>query len=95
MLIVTIPRTALPALASDGYQCRIDDEPVLLRLDGDRLCYRDLDGTEHRCKILYADDQGDRVMFMAASHGDENEPHSIIAVGEDGKPVDLLKKEEP
>jgi hypothetical protein len=97
MLIIAVPKTALPALASDGFQCHVDGDPVLLRAVQDEaygwLCYRDACGFDHRCKVLMVTDGGDRVTFYAASHGTEGEPHSVIAIGEDGRPVDLLEKE--
>jgi len=98
MLIIPVPKTGLAALnTQNGFAVHIDGEPVDLRLvfanDEGWLCYRDRLGFAHRCKVLTATDDGDRITFYAASHGEESKPHNIFAVGDDGKPVNLLAPE--
>lgn len=91
MLMISIPKADLPALRSSGAQCRINGEAVTFRLVDGFLVYQG-EGEDHRCKVLMMDQQpnGD-VAFMAASHGDDEEPHLIIGVDEDGQAADLMK----
>ena len=89
MLIIAVPKTDISALETTGYRCRINLEAVLLRRDGDYLCY-DGEGTNHRCKILTSIDEGERVQFYAASNGDEGKHHEVVVPGEGGEPSNLL-----
>ena len=73
MFFISVKQEDLPHLQSAGVAVRINGQPETLHRDGDYLTY----GT-NRCKILSAQDKGELVSFVCASHGDEDEPHAII-----------------
>jgi hypothetical protein len=88
--MISIPKTELDALRGAGTTCRVNGDPVTMRLVNGFLCYHG-EGQDHRCKVLMMDQQpnGD-VAFMAASHGEDDEQHSIIGAEEDGQAADLM-----
>jgi hypothetical protein len=95
MLVIPIPKKDMLALRGDGAKCNINGESVTLRLKDGYLLYKDSDGVNNRCKVLMMDDQGEAVCFMAASHGDDDEPHSIFGVDEKGEQADFLNPKRP
>jgi hypothetical protein len=85
MLWISIPKTDLGLLATEGVNGKINGLNTVIRREHDYLCY---DG--NRCKILKEvptlagvrqDDgtigQTASVTFFCASHGEEDEPHQI------------------
>jgi hypothetical protein len=95
MLMISIPKADVPALKDAGVQCKVNGESVTMRFKDGYLLYRG-EGQDNRCKVLHQEPlPNGLVSFMAASHGDENEPHSIFGLGADGKPVDFLNPDRP
>lgn len=77
MLVIAIPESDLATLHT-GVHVRINGEAEVIKREGDYLCY-----AECRCKILeerpILDGAGvPCISFACASHGQENESHTII-----------------
>lgn len=74
MLLVSVQKCDIPALTNSGVPVKINGRPETLTRDGDWLCYEN-----NRCRII--DEWCDETVatFAAASHGDEDEPHSVIS----------------
>lgn len=90
MLMISIPKTEMEALSGAGHPCKINGEQVMLRLVDGFLCYRD-DEQENRCKVLMREEQPNGVIsFVAASHGEEDKPHALIGMDENGEVGNLL-----
>jgi len=73
MFMISIPKKDMPLLNAVGCNVTINGEQTVLKRDGEYLCYDD-----NRCKILEEVLSGNKVQFVAASQGDEDEPHVVL-----------------
>lgn len=82
MFVIGIEKTRSAELA-EGTAARINGCDTTLRREGDYLIYKDEDGVENRCLILMEGEDGTRLQFTCASHGQEGERHLVITPDED------------
>ena len=73
MFLIAVSVADVSSLDAGGVDVTINGKKTLLSRDGDYLCYDD-----NRCKVFESFTEGDLVQFVAASHGDEGEPHCIV-----------------
>jgi hypothetical protein len=79
MLFINFIRTDDDALrAGRPVTARVNGEAVAIRKEKDYLCYTSTEG-EQRCKILKRVDEGSRVHYACASHGQD--PKDCILIG--------------
>lgn len=78
MLILPVSKRQLRELTGDDVAVMINRHWTVAALAG-WVTYTDVDGKENRCRLLHWEEDGDTIRFICASHGEENEPHFIIA----------------